>query len=301
MVKHSGTLLGLLLWILAGCESRWSGGVASRPANAQDSTPKATSATVPAILPAISEVMPSLSGALTKHGIDPSSLRVLYRRGEREVYGLRVHGSKAVDLWQTLRALVAETGHWPVLLGAGEAEHGTGDEIDPRTPEEIIRLGSKLSPTEWLEKRSAAEPDIYRVKQGNWPKKFKPNKSFTLPFNLLTRKPLPEVVVALVPTSVSWEVPAYLGFGGWNECPGPEVHVAMLKRWKRLFGAEVVGISDDTMEVQVTSPPVSPAQALGLAREQFIYCSDIVHQGTLTLENLAAGLLAGRVWYFWWD
>jgi hypothetical protein len=233
--------------------------------------------------------------------VDPSSLRVLYRRGEKDVYGLRVHGSKALDLWRALRALVAESGHWPVLLGAGDPDGEVGDDIDPRTPEEIIRLGSKLNPTAWLEKRAAADPNIYRVKQSTWPRKFAPNKTFTLPFNLATREPLPGVIVALIPTLVSWEAPAYLRFGGWNECPAPEVHVAILKRWTRLFGAEVVGISDDTIEMQVSSPPVSPAQALVLAREHFIYASDIVRQGTRTLENLAARLLAGRVWYFWWD
>jgi hypothetical protein len=31
------------------------------------------------------------------------------------------------------------------------------------------------------------------------------------------------------------------------------------------------------------------------------YCEDVVLQGTLTLERLAATLLHGRVWFFWWD
>ena len=40
---------------------------------------------------------------------------------------------------------------------------------------------------------------------------------------------------------------------------------------------------------------------MALAREQFVYCPDIVYQGTGTLAGLAAALLEGTTWYFWWD
>jgi len=38
-----------------------------------------------------------------------------------------------------------------------------------------------------------------------------------------------------------------------------------------------------------------------LAREQYAYCNDLVDQGTESVAALAAGLLDGTVWYFWWD
>jgi len=38
-----------------------------------------------------------------------------------------------------------------------------------------------------------------------------------------------------------------------------------------------------------------------LAKEQFLYCSDIVEQGAGSIRNLASILLNGRAWYFWWD
>ncbi|WP_414650247.1 DUF4253 domain-containing protein, partial [Duganella sp.] len=34
---------------------------------------------------------------------------------------------------------------------------------------------------------------------------------------------------------------------------------------------------------------------------QYLYCADIVDQGTESIEALAATLLNARVWYFWWD
>jgi hypothetical protein len=38
-----------------------------------------------------------------------------------------------------------------------------------------------------------------------------------------------------------------------------------------------------------------------LARDQYLYCEDNVEQWTRTLEALAARLLRGEAWYFWWD
>jgi hypothetical protein len=81
----------------------------------------------------------------------------------------------------------------------------------------------------------------------------------------------------------------------------PEVHVATLRRWDRLYGAEVVGMLPDLMELQVARPPRSRTAALALAREHLAYCPDVVVQGTMTLEALAASLVNAPVWHFWWD
>ena len=48
-------------------------------------------------------------------------------------------------------------------------------------------------------------------------------------------------------------------------------------------------------------PPTTRSAAYQLAWEQYIYCSDIVIQGTQTLSNLAASLLNAPIWFFWWD
>jgi hypothetical protein len=40
---------------------------------------------------------------------------------------------------------------------------------------------------------------------------------------------------------------------------------------------------------------------LRLAREHYLYCNDVVDQGTNDLSTLAALLAASDWWYFWWD
>jgi hypothetical protein len=74
-----------------------------------------------------------------------------------------------------------------------------------------------------------------------------------------------------------------------------------MKYWQERYGAEVVGVTHDVVEMLISRPPRTRAQALELAREQCLYCSDIVLQGTNTLDVLAASLLDGTTWFFWWD
>lgn len=247
-----------------------------------------------------------VAAILKARGVESASLHLFAKREAAEIHALTVHGASAIALWRQLRVLVGETGCWPVLLGS-EQEPAFGiardslEELDSRPPAEIIQDGLKIDTTAWLEKRTAEDPETYEVEEGDWPEDAGPGSDFSIPYDIISRKPHNTLLLALVPTSISWEVPAYLNFGGWNDCPDPESHVALMKRWHDAHGAEVVGIAGDVVEMQVARPPADRAAALALAREQFIYCTDIVHQGTGSLEALAAGLLRGKVWYFWWD
>lgn len=109
------------------------------------------------------------------------------------------------------------------------------------------------------------------------------------------------ISVALVPTVQPWRVPAYLGLGGWNDCPDTPEHCAVLRHWHERYGAEIAAVGDDVIELSVTRPPLTREAALALAREQYEYCADIVDQGCETYAGLAATLLRGRIWFFWWD
>jgi hypothetical protein len=75
----------------------------------------------------------------------------------------------------------------------------------------------------------------------------------------------------------------------------------MLRSWHDRYGAELVSMGADTVELRVTRRPASRDEALALAREHYAYCSDTVDQGTQDLATLAAMLMASDWWFFWWD
>jgi Domain of unknown function (DUF4253) len=156
---------------------------------------------------------------------------------------------------------------------------------------------SEASGDEMIEStRPWGEPRI-----GEWPTEPMGAPELSVATETLTGAPLEKVQIVILPTDDSSTIPAYLHWGHWNGCPAPEYHIAALRSWRERFGAELVGLSHDVMNVRVRSRPPTREAALELAREQYVYCSDIVDQGVQTLSALAAVLMESDWWYFWWD
>lgn len=106
--------------------------------------------------------------------------------------------------------------------------------------------------------------------------------------------------IALLPCHEPWEALAVLGYGGWNGCPMPAVHVAVLREWHSRHEAVPLMLGGDTLQL-IVRPIEDPEEAKRVAIEQYAYCSDIVDQGVGSVEDLAASLLGSSVWFFWWD
>lgn len=109
------------------------------------------------------------------------------------------------------------------------------------------------------------------------------------------------VTILRLPVVDGSEVPALLNWGGWNACPPPEYHVTALRSWRDRYGAELVALSFDVLELRVARRPADRDEALLLARELYAYCPDLVDQGSGTLAPLAASLMTSSWWSFWWD
>jgi len=213
---------------------------------------------------------------------------------------LTVHGAKALS---TLLALRSErTDEVPVAFGDRKSFELALEvmNLHEGSFEEVLRLGTELSVPEWVRQRFEEDPEYYTTDgtDSESPRQVEP---LSLAYETLGNRPKKEVYIGLIPVSQPWQVPAYLCPGDWNDCPPPEVHVAFFKHWFEHYGAAVTGMSHDTIEFSVERPPATMNEARLLAREQFAYCADIVHQGLITENNLAKVLLNGTNWYFWWD
>jgi hypothetical protein len=143
------------------------------------------------------------------------------------------------------------------------------------------------------------EPQALRV--GEWPGEREWTSGLSVAVESASGRTLEKVHVGLIPTDDWTTIPAHLRWGGWNACPHPEYHVAALRSWRDRFGAELVGLDSDRMDLRLARPPLSRAQALDLAREHYVYCPDSLKQGRGTLSSWAAQLLGNEWWSLWWD
>lgn len=109
------------------------------------------------------------------------------------------------------------------------------------------------------------------------------------------------IVILKIPTSNPYEALAWLPIGGFNDCPSPELMVAMTKHWHTKYGAIPSVITYDTIEFFVPNPPSDREQLYDLGMEQFLFDVDIVEQGVGCVEALIETLYKNKQWYFWWD
>ena len=109
------------------------------------------------------------------------------------------------------------------------------------------------------------------------------------------------VILVKVPTTKPYEILAYFGMGGYNECPFPAEQVAVAKYWYEKYGAVPAVITYDTIVFYVERPVQTLEETKKLAMEHYAFCYDIVDQCYGTLEKLADALYKNVHWYFWWD
>ena len=236
---------------------------------------------------------------LTAAGADARGLDLLGSAGALPVCGWDVEaGDGAVARWRELRALHRSTGLWPVLLGPrdelDESFAFRGGEPDP---DDLVE-GTRARPAEVLARLVAevSGGDDSPVRE----RPRLPRQLHVLPERFeVTGQP---GVLAVVPAAAGWQVPGLVSWwGAANADLPPADHVAVLRSWEHRFGAELVVLTNDAVELAVARPPTAPAEVVAVARELYGYCPDVVDQGVGSLEALCLEMVVRRSWALWWD
>ena len=75
----------------------------------------------------------------------------------------------------------------------------------------------------------------------------------------------------------------------------------VLRSWEERFGATVMHVGFDTVDLLVERPALSQQAALAVAAEHFAFCMDNIYQGAGSISEYARELTGAIRWSFWWD
>ena len=210
---------------------------------------------------------------------------------------IKVPGSDALAKMDELIRAYPQSGLHPFMIGNDEELEELKARCD--APEDggalFIEQANQLNIEEWLNAQGFKPPKSLSKTS------IEPQSGFSTLFNILTGEPKPEINIGLIKVAKPYHIFAKLGWGGWNDCPDPYVHVALHKYWNERFDSIPVAVSGDIVECYVDRPTTDKADVLKLAGEQYAYCYDIVEQGFNSTTKLASSLVGAKVWYFWWD
>jgi hypothetical protein len=260
----------------------------------------------------------SLSKVLVANGLDPDSFTA--SAADERIFCCELPPGRVMETWMKLAKAASETKYWPIIRDAlddyDEADERDANAILAAVPQGNIR--EILKPRMEQRRKNLAPimpafsgatdiDELARLADIKGIHLFGPNVEKPWPTEAPDRVTFHSVknghrlAMLLVKVEHSHEVPAYLGFGGWNDCPPPELQVAVLREWHREYNAIPVCITSDVLECAVLKPPQTEVEAMKLAAEQWIFCEDIVGQGTQTIRRLAMEIWRSPQWFLWWD
>ena len=232
--------------------------------------------------------------SLQRFGIAVSTLRQACVTGSGlPVWTLSASGDP-FDAWRRLRGLHGQTGLWPFLTGSKNVARLWEAATEYHDPTALER-GLSLDAERFLFQRAAfieaPRPEDVKtdpIRRG--PEVSEPTFEFTSS----------NTVVGLIQAKEGYEIPGLLSWSGaLNIGLDGANHVAVLSYWHERYGAELVTLAPDGIELLVPRPPLDASTIARVAIEMGSYCPDLLLSADF--EELAREYVPRRSWSFWWD
>jgi hypothetical protein len=212
------------------------------------------------------------------------------------------------ELWARLRAEHERSGLWPVLLDDSTQPWAAG-QVAPEPAADIDGYDATAFMTEvwadWVEPQDEDFDDLapfYR----HCPGLAEPGEPMADPgtvadwhAGLLTDGTTPLGLTAVGRGADTLAVMGWQGALNHNEWTAPLA--AVVRSWEDRFGARVVRMGFNTLDLSVAAPPRTLEHAVHVAAEHWTFCPDNIVQGPGTLIGYAEQITGRNAWSFWWD
>ncbi len=211
----------------------------------------------------------------------------------------------ALPNWQNLAKEAPAHGLQAILLGDAEsfsvhiealglACAEESEELSQATSvSEILEKAANLNYEDWIAER--LEEHVYEP--GEWPESVSVQEE--LPLEAWAEDGL---YGALIECDKAAQLPAWLLFGGFAECPSVPAVVANLSRWQSKYEVTPFCVTQDSLICHTSTQPKSKEEATALAREHFAFAPEVVNQpdSQISLATYAAALQKMHYWLFTW-
>jgi hypothetical protein len=206
-------------------------------------------------------------------------------------------------LWARLRAEHATSGLWPLLL-EDSAQPWSAGQIAPEPTTEIGDYDPMAFMAEvWAEWGEHPPIDIDPFgdySPGPAPpgvRREEPSTAADRCAASLAGRPL-----GLVPAGRGADTLTAIGWqGARHHNPWTAPLSAVVRGWEERFGAQVVGLGFDTLDLSVAAPPTSLRHAMHVAAEHATFCPEAIVQGSGSIAGHAEEILGCGIWSFRWE
>lgn len=213
------------------------------------------------------------------------------------------------DLWAGLRAEHGRSGLWPVLLEDSVQPWSAG-QIAPDAVAEIDNYHAAAFMAEvwadWVQKADVEQLELLDPFGPGCPGPAPSGELAADPgavadwyAGVIAERRTPLGLVAADRGADALAVMGWQGALNHNEWMVPLA--AVVRSWEDRFGARLVGMGFNTLDLSVAAPPVTPEHALHVAAEHWTFCPDSVIYSAGTLIDYAEQIRGRNAWSFWWD
>lgn len=209
------------------------------------------------------------------------------------------------ELWTRLRAEHPRSGLWPVLLEDSVQPWSAG-QVAPEPEAEIDHYRADAFMAEvWSDLIENRVVDLTPFGR-DCPGPARPGELVADPgivadwyAGVVAERRTPLGLAAVKRGADALAVMGWQGAVHHNEWTVPLA--AVVRSWEDRFGARIVGMGFNTLDLSVAAPPVTTEHALHVAAEHWTFCPESILQGPGTLIDYAEQLLGQNAWSFWWD
>lgn len=113
---------------------------------------------------------------------------------------------------------------------------------------------------------------------------------------------LPAARIGLAVAARPADVLPRIGWAGaCNWDPRALQVAAVLRSWEDRFGARLLQVGFDEIQLLAERPPRTPEAAQHIAAEHCAFCDGCAGKGLRDIPGVAAHVLSTPIWTFWWD